>query len=453
MKGYLDSILDYYDSLSFDQLDAATVHQVCRSFLDYFGCAIYTAKNACCAPLVELILSMGAAGEQTVFGSERKSCFASAACANACRVSNIEMDDGSGINAAVHPGLYVWTAAAAAYEKQPCDAETLVKAVVFGYDLCMRLGMLAAKNVSSFDLHGPGLSGGFGAAAAAGTILGLNREQMANAVGITGALLPICPFVSFIRGTDNKDLYGGWGVYLALMAVEAAKRGLTGPKDIMDGVKSLKAFYSDGRGTDTALGEMYYINVIGFKEYPACLAVHPSMTAIERLREKNHFSASDVACVNARVHKGAYVLSSGVRLPLTPTSARLYLPYCIAVELVEGRLRPEYFNEDRLKHAAYGDLAERVRIEEEPAYAPERGGMPSCRMTIELKDGRVLSEEVKGVRWCVSGASNEGLKKKFRMLTEGILDEKEQERIIGEVMDGGRIDLVNCTRLLGELGR
>lgn len=450
MKSYLESILDYYYGLSFDMLDAKTVHQVQRSFLDYYGCAAYTAKHQCCKPLIDVLLDLGAPGESTVFGSRKGSNMASAACVNACRVSNIEMDDGSGINAAVHPGLYVWSAALAAFEEQPCDKNTLVIAIIFGYDVCMRLGMLAAKNVEKMELHGPGISGAFGAVAAAGMILGLNRDQMENALGMAGALLPICPFISFVKGTDNKDLYGGWGVYLAMVAIAAAKRGLTGPTEIMDGAKSLRCIYSGDWGTDAPFGAPYYINVIGFKEFPACLSTHPSLIALEAIRNKHNFSSDEVERITVTVHPGAYTLNNGATQPLTPTSARLYLPYCIAACLQWGELRPEHFEETQISSGALDALAARVQVEVEPMFSQEHGG-PACRMTLLLTDGAVLTEETRGIRWCVSKPSDEDLIGKFRMLTKDIFTADICDEIIANIMEFNMQYMQRYIDILGRL--
>ena len=314
MKPYIEDIIDHFYTLPYAEIDPATLHQVRRSFLDYYGCALYTANAACCKELVALLLDLGAQGNYPIWGESRRGNVVSAAAANACRISNIEMDDGSGINAAVHPGLYVWTGALAAFQEKPCSIEQLMKAILFGYDVCMRMGMLSAKTVSQYELHGPGLSGAFGTVAAAGMVLGLSKEQLLNAFGIAGALLPLCPFISFIDGVDAKDLYGGWGVYLAMMAIEATKRGLTGSKQIMDGTKSLKVFYSDSRGKDTALGTPYYINVIGFKEFATCLAAHPALICAEKIMHENDFTAEAITRVD--VHVNMEALMQVFRLPL-----------------------------------------------------------------------------------------------------------------------------------------
>ena len=430
MKPYIEDIIDHFYTLPYAEIDPATLHQVRRSFLDYYGCALYTANAACCKELVTLLLDLGAQGNYPIWGESRRGNVVSAAAANACRISNIEMDDGSGINAAVHPGLYVWTGALAAFQEKPCSIEQLMKAILFGYDVCMRMGMLSAKTVSQYELHGPGLSGAFGTVAAAGMVLGLSKEQLLNAFGIAGALLPLCPFISFIDGVDAKDLYGGWGVYLAMMAIEAAKRGLTGSKQIMDGTKSLKAFYSDSRGKDTALGTPYYINVIGFKEFATCLAAHPALICAEKIMHENDFTAEAITHVKVHVNMEAFQLSNNAGFPLTPTSARLCIPYVLAVAFMDGKVRPSAFDANHINNKGrYMELANRISLIPEPKFSEGGQSIRACTLEVEIADGRKLKAETQGIRWCERNPSDEELLNKFGMLTENILDVAERDAI------------------------
>lgn len=96
MKPYIEDIIDHFYTLPYAEIDPATLHQVRRSFLDYYGCALYTANAACCKELVALLLDLGAQGNYPIWGESRRGNVVSAAAANACRISNIEMDDGSG---------------------------------------------------------------------------------------------------------------------------------------------------------------------------------------------------------------------------------------------------------------------------------------------------------------------------------------------------------------------
>ncbi|NLW16257.1 MAG: MmgE/PrpD family protein [Firmicutes bacterium] len=168
-KTYLQDLVEYFHGYKVEDIDARSLHQVKRALIDYLGCSIYAAKHDCCPELLALIMAMGQGeGTASIWGQPQLVAPALAAFANGARTSNIELDDCSGIGASVHPGVYVWSAAFAAYEHTGAAVSDVLRAVVFGYDICLRLGLMATDKVRELGLHGPGLVGGLAAAATAG---------------------------------------------------------------------------------------------------------------------------------------------------------------------------------------------------------------------------------------------------------------------------------------------
>lgn len=448
-KRYLDEIIDTFYDLSYDDVPARVVHQVRRTLLDYLGCAAYTAKHHACAPLVDVACSLGAAGGVPLWGEERTACAASAALANAARVSHIELDDCSAMGASVHPGVYVWTAAFAAYADHPCDGKTFVKAVLFGYEMVLRMGLLSTQQVRRLGLHGPGLNGAFAALAAAGMIEGLSREQLREAVGIAGSLLPVCPFVSFLDGTDSKDLYGGWGTYLGLFAVACAQKGMTGPRDILDGPKSLASIYDGGRGT-FVLGKDFLIEHISFKEFSACASVHPALSALLGLMAQHPFRAEDVRSILVETYPYSYQLNEGVGKVLNPSSARLSLPYTVAVAVTEGGLPPAAFEPEALGSASLASLMAKVEVREHAEYGDDAFSIRGAIVTVTLRDGTVLRRESIGSRWS-KGTSDEALAGKFRTLSAGAFPDLGKVEDLVWAFDGETGDPLAFARLLAAI--
>lgn len=422
-KQYLDSIIDCYYDLRYEDIPPSVIHQMRRSLLDYLGCAAYTAHHHACASLVKVILSLAKEGGVPLWGEEVTTNDASAAMANATRISHIELDDCSAMGASVHPGVYVWSAAFAAWSESHADARTVVRAVLFGYELVLRMGLLSTQQVRNLGLHGPGMNGAFAALAAGGMVEGLTRQQMKNAIGIAGSLLPVCPFVSFLDGTDSKDLYGGWGTYLGLFAVHCAKEGLTGPHDIIDGNKSLISLYN-GSTSPYILGKDFLIDHISFKEFSACASVHPALSALLAIMARHPFHGGEVEHVLVETYPYSYQLNSGVGKVLNPSSARLSLPYTIAVTIEEGALSPAAFNPESLKKGRYQNLMRKVEVKNHTAYGDGAFGTRGSIVTVTLMDGTELSEESLGSRWS-KGATDDQLLEKFRILSEGAFPDRD----------------------------
>lgn len=431
---YLRSIVEHFYRLPYEALDERTVHQVRRCFMDYLGCVIYSAKHRCCQPLVELICDFSPQGTSGPWGSGKRINGAGAGAANACRASSLELDDVSGVNASVHAGVYVWSAAIEAWKVSRCDMKTFIRAIVFGYDVCIRFGMLAGESVRDFGLHGPGMCGSFAAAAAAGMIAGLTARQTEQALCIAGSLLPLCPFVSFIEGADSKDMYGGFGVFQALFAVEAAKRGLTGPTGLLEGPKGIGGFFRLKRGMDIPPGSEYFINSIAFKRFSACFSVHPATTAVLELLAEQDVDPERIARVHVESYPYSYALSRGTEAaPLNAASARLSLPYCTAFALYERGLGPEAFTPESLENGKYRALAEKITIENHEEYGAGPYGVRGSIVTLTMEDGTGFSKEVLDSGWDgdVPDAMLEG---KFRALSACAFDSAAQDRLIADLM-------------------
>ncbi len=413
-EGYIDSILDAFYSLKVEDIPADVMHQIRRTLIDYLGCTSYSVSHRLCEGLKETVKSISKAGDSYVWGDCDRLCAEGAAFINAARTSNIELDDVSGMGASVHPGVYVWSTLFATYEIYKPSKETVLKAILLGYELCLRMGLKSTERVRELGLHGPGLNGAFASLAVAGIVAGLTKDEMKNAIGIAGSLLPLCPFISFTSGTDSKDFYGGWPCYLGLVAVNAAAHHLTGPYDILSGKKSLISIYS-GKEPDEKLGKDFLIMRIVFKEFSSCASVHPAASAVKAILKENEFDIEDVAHITVETYPYSYELNSGVSLPLNVSSARLYLPYAISVALHTGALMPDAFTDDMVKKGKYLPLMDKVEVINHSEYGNSSFSVRGSIVRIELKDGRVLEKEAIGSEWS-NGVSDAMLIEKFEAL-------------------------------------
>ncbi|NLW16258.1 MAG: MmgE/PrpD family protein [Firmicutes bacterium] len=252
---------------------------------------------------------------------------------------------------------------------------------------------------------------------------------MHHALALTASLLPVCPFVSFIEGADAKDFYGGWGAYLCLIAVEGAKKGLTGPIHILDGPKSLKAIFAGEKGTDVPPGDHFFINDISFKEFPACYSVHPAMTVVLDLLSRHPINPEQIVEVEVATYPYSYDLDQGVGDDLNPSSARLSLSYTVAYALIEGRLSPEAFTPEKLQDKRYLALREKVKVIKHQAYGTGPFGKRGSIVSIRLQDGSVLRGETDAPRWKVP-PTDEELVGKFRALTQDACGSEKQQFLV-----------------------
>ncbi len=426
-KSYFRELAEYFHSYSFSDIDDATLHQVKRSLVNYLGGSIYTASHQSCCELLGLIRELDPGnGEAYVWANPRPVTPMIAAFSNAARLSSIELNDGT--KASAHPGIYVWSSILATYQRNPANISDVIRAVVFGYDICTRMALLSIDRIRELGLHNPGFVGGLGAVSAAGLLRDMDVDQLCNAFGMTAALLPLCPFVSFVEGADTKDLYGGWGAYLAMFALEAARRGLTGPETILHGVKSLETVFQGGEGKDVDPGNPYFINYLSIKEFPACFAVNPAIKAALAIRQNCLFDIRQIESVLVDSYPYSYDLNKGVGEHINQTSSRLSLTHSVAAALIDGTVGPDSYTPERLADSHYLELRQKIDTSRHIEYGVGNTGRRACIITITLKDGQVLQEEFDATS-SKKETSDAMLQQKFNNLTSCALTQGQQAEL------------------------
>ena len=96
----------------------------------------------------------------------------------------LEMDD-LHRTSILHAGNVIIPAVLAAVEETGCAPEVVTRAIVIGYEVATRIGVVAAKGGYT-NWYNSGTCGIFGATAAAAVIYDLDHEAMCGAFGTAG---------------------------------------------------------------------------------------------------------------------------------------------------------------------------------------------------------------------------------------------------------------------------
>ena len=140
----------------------------------------------------------------------------------------VEMDDLHRASV-LHPGAVVIPAALAAAEIADASGGEFLAAVVAGYEVAIRIGEAVGKRHYRY-FHNTATCGVFGAAAAAGWLLGLDADQMVWAFGNAGT--QACGLWEFnADGAMSKHLHAGRAAAAGLVAAELGGRGFNMARD------------------------------------------------------------------------------------------------------------------------------------------------------------------------------------------------------------------------------
>jgi 2-methylcitrate dehydratase PrpD len=294
-----------------------------------------------------------------------------AALVNAAASHVVEMDDlhkGS----ILHPAAPVIPAALAMAEREGASGQELLTAIAVGYEVAVRVG--EAMGPSHYEFwHTTGTCGTFGAAAAAGRILGLAKPELAMALGSAGTQAAgLWEFL--IDGAMSKQLHPAKAAADGLLAALLAEQGFTAARRIFEGEKGFcrataKTFDLD-RLTDGLGVAPPRILSTSFKAHAACYHIHSSIDAVLEIRRKHSLQPGDVEKVRLAIYPAALDLLETVE-PRSPYAAKFNIPFCVATALVYGGLGLSAFTADRLEDPKILEVMKRISLSRDPELGKE----------------------------------------------------------------------------------
>jgi 2-methylcitrate dehydratase PrpD len=409
--------------------------------LDFLGVALGGAGEPSSVALRQGLGALALRGEATVIGTTLRLPAPDAALANGAAAHALEMDD-THQGGSIHLGASVFPAALAAAELVDAPLSTVLTAAVAGYEVGARLAMAldpAAHYRRGF--HPTGTCGAFAAAAAAGSVLGLDAPGIATALGIAGS--QAAGSMEFLAdGAWTKRLHPGWAALAGLHAAALAGAGFRAPATILEGRFGVLRAYSDAARTAPLLGaggfELLRTSV---KPHACCRYMQGPIDAVLALRAAHALSPDAVA----RVEVG--MLAAGIpivcepaaakRRPASVVDAQFSLPFGVAVALVRGAASPGEFVPAAFEDPAVRRLMERVEGVADPALDAHYPRAWPTWVRITRTDGRVLSTAVHHPRGDPeSFLTPAELAAKFRTLAARALPAGAIERVLAAVTAG-----------------
>jgi 2-methylcitrate dehydratase PrpD len=321
--------------LKFEDIPAPVLRRAEDLFLDWLASAL-AGKGARPVEAIErFALAMGPAmphdsGAEVLISRRATSAYF-AAMVNAAASHYVEQDDVHN-GSVFHPATVVFPPALALAQTLGKSGKDFLLAVVAGYEVGIRVGeFLGRAHYRIF--HTTGTAGTLAAAAAAGSLLGLNAEQMLHAFGSAGT--QAAGLWEFLRdAADSKQLHTARAAGNGLTAAWLAKEGFTGARKILEGEQGMAAGMSPdpqlAQLTDR-LGSRWALAETSFKFHASCRHTHPAADALLQVMQTHGLAAKDIAKVVCHVHKAAIDVLGPVVDPRTVHQAKFSMGTVLAL--------------------------------------------------------------------------------------------------------------------------
>jgi len=329
-------------------------------------------------------------GPAVLLGTGRPTQPDTAAWLNGAAACCLELDEGNK-HAAGHPAAHVVFAALAqaGASEQPVPGVELLAAVVAGYEIASRFGRATRRRA---DLHTHGHWGATGAGAAVGRLRGLTAEQVAASTDAAAGLVYATPWSVVLAGSFVRNLWAAGSNVSGLVGGRLAKAGLSGVEGTVGRTLGEVVGGLDVSPLADGLGQRWDLTGGYLKRHSSCSYTHPAADAVLTLRERHDLRPDAVDRMVVATHRLSMPLaavSTGSRL-----AAMFSLPYVMAVALRAGVVGPGELSDAWRNDPEVIAAAHRVQVVHDPALDARLPDERAARVTLVLRDGRELVEEV-----------------------------------------------------------
>ena len=420
------TLADFAAKLPFEQIPQTVVESAKDGGIDIVGGCAVGSTVASSKPVLAYAEHYGKGGRSTALGTSLKVHAPMAALANGVFAHSFEMDNLVSPSVGVHPGASLLPPALAVAQENEASGRDFITAFVAGFEVLHRIGDAALETAEKLGFHAPGVTGPFGGAIVAGRLLKLNAEQMTNALGIAGSLSSGLLEFAKSGGGTVKRLHLGHGAQSGVMAAMLARDGFAGPATILEGKFGYLNVFCRDRDANrltAGLGEVWKTTRIMFKRYSCHITAHVPVTAILRLKSRFGFAGNDVEDVT--VAGSEKMLSHhNIPEPRDLAMAQYSTPFCVAVACHSDPRDPDVFSETTLNDRMIRSLCRKVKLELRKQTTVQNP--LASRVTVRLKDGRELLEEIEHFPGMPEQPLDRaGLREKFETITAGLRQNRQ----------------------------
>lgn len=357
-------ILAHTLETNFNQFNETTIRRAKLFILDTISCMVAGSSAPGCKELVEIFNELGGKPESTILVYGYKLPSIHAAYANSAMAHALELDDVHDPTILHTCNIILSAALATAESIERVNGRELLTSVILGVDTMCRLG-LGVRVGRGWNR--PSIYGVLGAVAAISRLLKLTKAELHNALGI--AYTQACGNSQSNRdGALVKRMMPGNAARASLLAASMAKKGITGPKQFLEGKFGLYNLYERGSEIDRKaivqdLGESFEIVNLSMKRFPSCRGTHAAVNSALELAKSHDFSEEEIEGINILVSPYVLDLVGGPYEQKGQVAAQFNLYYTVAAAITRKDLFLKEFEEDCLTDPRIKRLITKIHIQ------------------------------------------------------------------------------------------
>lgn len=361
-------VVDAIFNIRYEDIPKSAIQIARFAVLDLVGAAIAGSQTNIGQMYIDLCEDE-CGGESTVWGAGKLATLDMACFVNSFLAQILDFDDTHEINslAVGHPGPAILPLALTLGQRKCVTGKTLCKALILGYEMCMRMSMAIEPRDDSF--FGFANSQIIGAVTTASILYGLNKNEFINALGLAVSTSPVGN-TKAMWSLDNRPMSWikdgvGFVATTALKCSQMAQRGFQATRAGLDiGNEYYKLCGSPEYKFSKLIenfGDSYLIEKLSFKPYPTCRFMQSTLDTVSKIMSDNNLDQDQISKI--QVHITPYLLNSfDERLPKTIIDAQFSLPYAVSMVLSRMEPSPKWYDDSTMGDPSLNVIMDKVEL-------------------------------------------------------------------------------------------
>ena len=430
VDGLSRKLAQFTQDFDLTQAPAEVVNNAKLAILDCLGVSVLATRQEIGDCLNKFAKANIGAGNCTVWGMALKASARDAAFLNGTLAHGLDYDDRN------HSTTYTLAASIATAESVEASGRQALEAFIVGREVRASLDRIFSSRSSGIGpgargWHSNGILGPIAAACSASRIYRLNPQQTLAAIGLAAGA---CGALTRDGGTMAKPFRCGHAAATGVTSALLAQSGFSSDETVLEGryglleaVGPLNEEILESLGKNLGV-EWDLAHSLRIKPFASCTATHSGLEAMQRLRQRENISADDVEAIECDLRPYPLVRAR----PTRGYEGRFSMPFCLAMMLVHGTVKPDDFIDQRLADPRIQNLIQRTRhIKEES-------------LTVILKNGKKFSEPFQPI---ANFTEWPPVRDKFMQSVSRAFSPEQTRKIIDQV---NNLDALPSIRLLTE---
>lgn len=310
---------------------------------------------------------------------------------NGYNAHSLELDDGHRF-AMIHLGAGIISALYSAKQEREISQEKFLVGIIMGYEAACRVALAIQPSHKKKGFHAAGTCGTIGAAIGVAFALDMNIEKMkivlATAVASATGMLEIQE-----QSSELKPYNLGRAAMDGLAAAYMGYTNFNVPNDILGGERGFLKLFSDESDPIKVIESQEYFEIerIYVKPYAACRHCHSAIEAALHLREDiaiEEIKKIEVETYHLAIKGHNHKKITGV------SSAKLSMPYSVAVAFVLGRADVYAFSQENVVKTDILEVVAKIDIIENDNFTSQSSKKRISKVKVYLVNGTKKESQV-----------------------------------------------------------